>query len=143
MTRLPVNISIYLLALLVSTGTPALLARLGALDFGGDIPTSFVVAATTTLVVLAPVMLVQLVLVSRRNASRPDITSWPVLVLVFLTVLLAIGGLGPGIVFVTGVPALAAWLFWVADEPFPRRRFIWLTATAAAVTVVAMLGGGE
>lgn len=141
MARLPVNISIHLLVLLASTGTLALLSRLGVLEFDGDVPTNFVAAAATSMVLLAPVTLAQLALVSRRDASRPQVTAWPFLVLAGVTALLALAGLGPGVVFVTAVPAVAACLFWVAGEELPRVRLAWLTAAAAALTLIAMLGG--
>lgn len=141
MARLPVNLVIHVLVLLASTSALALLGRLGALELDGDIPTSFVAAATTSLVVLAPITMVQLALVSRREAPRPDVTRWPYLILVGVTVLLALGGLGPGVVFVTAIPLIAACSFWVADESLPRRRLTWLTLAAVGGTLVAMLGG--
>ncbi len=142
MVRLPVNVSIHVLALLSCTGALALLARLGALPLDGDIPSSFVAAAVTSLILLAPVTLVQLVRASRRRAVRPDPSSPWLLGLVALILALALLGLGAGIAFVTAVPVLGAALFWTADEPLPRTRLRWLGAVAGLLTLLALLGGG-
>lgn len=141
MARLPVNIVIHVLVLLTTAGALAVPAQLGLLELSGDIPTSFVLAATFSMVVLAPITLIQLALVSRANASRAGVASWPFVLLVTVTVLLAIGGLGHTIVFLAIIPVVDAWLFWVGDEQLPRGRLVWLAAVAAPVTFIALLGG--